>query len=293
MANTQELITKAKDFDVANVSYKTPKLNKKGGKSMNINYSGKNLVLQFPLVMTWGVNEWDYDDGGGKKYDLNLQFSSPSSRTASEEALFQAMHALQEKVLDDAVKNSKEWFGKAKMSREVAEALMYPILKYRKDKQTQELDMNSNPTMKLKLPCWDGVFKVELYNMNKDPLYLPKNATLEDGPEKLVSSVPSRSHIKGLMECNGVWMAGGKFGVTWKLVQAQVRPPVRIQGFCILDDSDDDEAVAAIEAHETAEAEVHAAFDKDSSEEEEEEAPKPKKKKKKVVRKKKKVVASN
>ena len=140
MANTQELITKAKDFDVANVSYKTPKLNKKGGKSMNINYSGKNLVLQFPLVMTWGVNEWDYDDGGGKKYDLNLQFRSPSSRTASEEALFQAMHALQEKVLDDAVKNSKEWFGKAKMSREVAEAMFYPILKFPKDKNTGEPD---------------------------------------------------------------------------------------------------------------------------------------------------------
>jgi hypothetical protein len=39
-------------------------------------------------------------------------------------------------------------------------------------------------------------------------------------------------------------MAGGRFGVTWKLVQAQVRPPVRLvgTGVCHLEaDSDDDE----------------------------------------------------
>ena len=59
------------------------------------------------------------------------------------------------------------------MTREVAEALMYPILKYPKDKQTGEPDMTRWPSMKLKIPCWEGDFKVELYDMNRNALYLP------------------------------------------------------------------------------------------------------------------------
>ena len=37
--------------------------------------------------------------------------------------------------------------------------------------------------------------------------------------------IESRSKIKGIIECNGIWMAGGRFGVTWKLLQTAVRPP--------------------------------------------------------------------
>ena len=36
------------------------------------------------------------------------------------------------------------------MSREVVDALMYPILKYPKNKETGEPDLNRNPTMKLR-----------------------------------------------------------------------------------------------------------------------------------------------
>ena len=50
-------------------------------------------------------------------------------------------------------------FGKSKMSREVAEALMYPILKYPKDKSTGEPDMSRYPTVKLRLPYWEEVFQ--------------------------------------------------------------------------------------------------------------------------------------
>ena len=235
---TQELITKAKTFNPAAVTYKQVRVNSKGGKSIPLSLNDHNLVLQVPLMMTWGVNTWDSDTGTFKKYDMNLQFGTEDG---AEGAFLAAMRALQSKILDDSVKYSKEWFGKSKMSREVAEALMYPILKYPKDKQTGEPDMTRYPAMKLKIPCWEGDFKVELYDMNRNALYLP-NANEEDHWDKTpVDLIPSRSHVKGLIECTGLWFAGGKFGCTWKLVQAQVRPPVRIQGFCILDDSDDDE----------------------------------------------------
>ena len=93
--------------------------------------------------------------------------------------------------------------------------------------------------------------------------------------------IPARSYVKGLMQCSGVWFAGGRFGVTWNLVQAQVRKPVRITGFCIMDDSDDEKQLAKVEAEEAVEA-AAPAFNEDD--EPKETAPK---KKKKVVRKKK------
>ena len=284
MATAQELITKAKTFKPSEVSYKAPRISKKGGKTIPLTLNGHNLVLQVPLMFTWGVNEWDDDTGSYKKYDMNLQFDE--SPSGSEAMFLKGMKELQEKVLNDAVtKYSKEWFGKSKMSREVAEALMYPILKHPKDKQTGESDHSRPPSMKVKIPCWDSEFKVELYDMNKNPLYLPNNEEFSD--KSPVELIPSRSHVKGLIECNGIWFAGGKFGVTWKLVQAQVRPPVRIQGFCILEDSDDEEIEENLAMQEAVEL---GATSGQLSSDEEEEVPKPKKgkrkKKKKVVKKK-------
>jgi hypothetical protein len=273
MASSQELITKAKSFNPSLTSYKPAKVNKRGGKNVSVVLNGHNLVLQFPLMMTWGVNEWDSDDSSFKKYDMNLQFNT-SDESTSEGAFFHALEDFQEKVLMDAVTNSKEWFGKSKMSREVAEALMYPVLKYPKDKQTGEPDKTRLPTMKLKIPYWEDVFKVELYDMDRQALYLPKG----DWDKTPTDLVPSRSHVKGLLECTGLWFAGGKFGVSWKLVQAQVRPPVRIQGFCILDDSDDEDVETELDNQDTSAAQDFT-----------EEKPKPVKRK---AKKKKKVVGN-
>ena len=54
MATTQELITKAKTFDPTEVSYKPVRVNSKGGKSIPLSLNGNNVVLQFPLMFTWG-----------------------------------------------------------------------------------------------------------------------------------------------------------------------------------------------------------------------------------------------
>jgi hypothetical protein len=286
MSTTQALITKTKDFKPSNLTYGKPRLGGKGGKTIPVLMNGNKLVLQFPLIMTWGVNEWDSDDSDRKKYDLNLQFGERSKDAATSEGYFyESLKGFQEKVLSDAVSNSREWFGKSKMSKEVAEALMYPILKHPKNKATGEPDLSRFPTIKLKIPCWDDVFKVELYDMNKKPLFTPKMENPVGMPQELVQG---RAHLKGLMECTGVWHAGGKFGVTFKLLQAQVRPPVRIQGFCIMDDSDDEDVEDAVAAEE-AQDPAFAAAPAFSSDEEPEPKPKKtvkKKVKKKVVRKK-------
>ena len=84
--------------------------------------------------------------------------------------------------------------------------------------------------------------------MDRQPLYLPpKDATLDtnDGRTPL-TAIPSRSWVVGLVACNGMWFAGGKCGVTWKVMQFNVRRPQTLvgSGVCqILDDSDDEETL--------------------------------------------------
>ena len=107
---------------------------------------------------------------------------------------------------------------------------------------------------RVKLPCYDNVFSVEIFDTNGKCLFNPKME--EDAPQgELMPKdiIESRSKIKGIIECNGIWMAGGRFGVTWKLLQTAVRPPVNIigSGTChIMSDSDDDEEERKLEKEE-------------------------------------------
>ena len=312
MSSAQQMFVKAKSFDPTKVTYDEPQTNKRGGKSVSLRLNGQPIVLQVPLMLTWGMTEWVDEGNGNVKYDMALQFDPHKS--SSQVSFLKAMNKFQEKVKNDAVANAKKWFGK-KMSREVVDALMYPMLKHRKDKETGEPDLTANPTMKLKVPFWEGRFNVEIYDMARKALYLPpkfgkgnegNKAPDQDPTTTPVDFVPKASYIKGLIRCNGMWFAGGKCGVTWQLVQIQVRPPTRLvgSGNChIVDDSDDDEIAEDLDRKEKEESddvqEAAPTFgDGDSDEEveeaEEEEEPEPepepvkKKIKKKIVRRKKK-----
>jgi hypothetical protein len=309
-------ITSAKKFNPEQVKYKPPTTNTRGGKDVKVQLNGSNLVLQVPLMLTWGLNERDND--GRMSYDVSLQFE-PNKYPAQERAL-DNMKTFENKLLTDGVTNSKAWFGKTKMTKEVVEAMMWPILKYPKMKDgSGEPDYSRNPTMKLKVPYWEGVHNVELYDMAGQIQYRAPKDGYWDADRNTgtpMALMPKATHLTGLIQCTGLWFAGGRFGCTWKLLQAKLQQPVRLvgSGVChIVDDSDDEDALADIQAKQeekeafvqkddayTQEAPTFGGVDEDDSEEEEEQEeeeeeeeevePAPKKKivkKKRVVKKKK------
>jgi len=323
MSNAQQLFVKAKEFTPSQVTYDAPLANKRGGKSVSLRLKGQPIVLQVPMMLTWGVNEWVDEQQGSVKYDMALQFDPQKSD--SQDKFLANMKDFEEKVKNDAVTNAKKWFGK-KMSREVIDALMYPMLKYRKNKETGEPDYTANPTMKLKVPFWEGRYNVEIYDMDRNPLYLPpkfgkgsegNKAKNQETTSTPLDFVPKASYVKGLIRCNGMWFAGGKCGVTFQLVQIQVRPPTRLvgSGNChIMDDSDDDDITEDLNKKDEKKSEelpddeynTQPSFDDDDDEDDnkeeveeeaeeeveaeaeaEEKIPTPKKKKKIVRRKKK------
>jgi hypothetical protein len=309
---SSSLITKAKNFDGSLHTYDEPVVDTRGGKSVRTKYQTQPLNIQIPWMLTWGVNKWEDDNSDRCKYDASLQFDPHKSDT--QQKFLDEMKRFEEKIKQDAVINSKKWFGK-KMTYDVVDALMFPILRFPKNKESGEPDESRNPTLKLKVPFWEGRFNVEVYDVNKKPLYLPpaygkegsgNQAPDQDNSATPVDFIPKGSYVKGIIRCNGLWFVGGKFGVTWQMLQMNSRPPVRIvgSGKCAIDDDSDDEdfleELAAKEEQDQIKQEVEEEVsaqavesDDDDDDVVETAPPSPKAKKKKVVRRKKKVVSED
>lgn len=274
MANTgndYEIIN-ATEFDATkDILYTKPKVNSQGGKSIGIlnSNSKKGLYISTPLMLTWGINENDFEGKGNVKYDMALQF--PRQEYASEETtkFLENMLAMETKIKEDAVKNCKDWMNKAKMSSEVVDALFTPMVKYAKDPNTGEPDRNKNPTLTLKLPVWDGKFNIDLYDLEGEPLY-PNDKGLNP-----VDLVPKGSNVLTIIQCGGIWFINGKFGVSWKLTQAVIKPKQSMRGKCLitLSDKDKEEMKKSTDQDDDEEEEECAKVEVADSSDEEEEAP--------------------
>jgi hypothetical protein len=121
------------------------------------------------------------------------------------------------------------WFNKKTMTPEVIEALWTPMLKYSKDQQTGEADMTKAPTLKIKLPCWEGKFNCEIYDPQGTMLYPDENTG--SSPLELI---PKGVNLVAIIQCGGLWFANGKFGCTWRLFQAVVQPKPSMKGKCLI-----------------------------------------------------------
>ena len=218
MAN---LIVNAKDFSpAANMIYGKPKVNTKGGKSIGITNSKtrRALMIHTPMMLTYGVNKHVNDDGS-TSYDMAIQlpreeFASPETRE-----LQSMMAEMEEKIINDAFANSRDWFGKKYSSLEVVKEFWTPMLKFPKNKDDGSYDTTRAPTIKVKLPFWDGQAKFDLFDLKSTQIFPNEGGP---GPDELVQK---GSNVCCTLLCGGVWITGSKFGVTWKLSQAAVKPP--------------------------------------------------------------------
>jgi hypothetical protein len=263
------------------IKYAKVKVNNAGGKSVGILNAATNttLNLQTPLMLTWGVNEnTDKKTGEVQSYTMALQFPSDEYKTPSISKFFAAMQAFEAKIKRDAITNSKEWFGKA-MSAEVINAIFNPVLSYSKNPQTGEPDHSKNPTLRIKLPFYDGEWKgIEIYDTETTVLFPNTNGK---SPKDIIVKGSDAALI---ITCGGLWFAGGSFGVTWRLAQAVLKPKPSLSGKChiVLDDdeqrraarpaathhADDDHVSCAAAASASQEVDVE-----DSDEEEDDAAP--------------------
>ncbi len=205
----------------------TPKVNAAGGKNIPIfNKIARNgLKVETPMMLTWGINENQFDGSDKKSYDMSLQFPSAEYLREDTSAFLENMKKMDTYIKEQACINSKAWFGKVQ-SAEVVDAFWTPILKYPKDKSTGEPDHSKSPTLRVKIPFWDGQFKCEIYNVHRELIFPKPNVNILD-------VVPKGSEVKVMLQCGGIWFAGGKFGITWKPYQMIVKPKHQLSpGVC-------------------------------------------------------------
>ena len=222
----------------SDIKYSKPKVDARGAKSIGILNAGANSAtyISTPLMLTWGVNEYIDEKSGKVSYDLALQFPNEEYAKDDTTNFMNNMIEFENKIKADAITNAKEWFGKTKMSEDAIDALWTPMLKYPKDKNSGESDTNRAPTLKVKIPYWEGEWKTELYDVNQRAIFPdPENNAIT--PKDLVAK---GSHVAVVLLCGGIWFANGKFGVTWKLFQGVVKPKATMRGTCHIQLSSED-----------------------------------------------------
>jgi len=246
--SAESCIANGLTFNIADIDITAPKLNKSGGKSANILYkpSKKGVYINMTVPMlTWGAQMFKDPQSGKETYDLSLQFPRKDYSTPETDTLLAKFQELEKYIKTEAIRNSMAWFNKKTMTPEVIEALWTPMLKYSKDQQTGEADMTKAPTLKVKLPMWEGKFNCEIYDPQGTMLY----PDVSSSPLELI---PKGVNIVAIVQCGGLWFANGKFGCTWRLFQAVVQPKPSMKGKCLISVSSAAKtALAAPSASET------------------------------------------
>ena len=223
-------IQQSTEFSPASVQFSKLRKNKNGGKAVYPNAGdNKKLYVQFPFMRSpYGLSAFTDEGTGRTSYSLDLSFD-PDNAEAME--LHAKLKELDEKIVNEVAKNSKEWLGKEFNVAVLKEALYKPIVKPGKEQYA--------PTIKLKvLTKPDGSFVPECYSMQKEQVALD---TIEKGQKAMA-----------IIDLNQIWFIDNKFGVTIRLQQALFEQSAKLPSFAFkgvtlpdaeeeeVDDIDDD-----------------------------------------------------
>ena len=238
-----ETFNPAKDL-----KYSKPKANSSGGKSVGILNASTNgaTYISTPLMLTWGVSTFEDKKTSEKTYSMSLQFPGEEYNTPAITRFRENIVKFEEKVKADALANQKDWFGKTTLTQQHIDFQWTPMLKFAKG-DNGEPDHNKNPTLSVKMPIWEGVWNVELFDPSTRKIF-PDPCNEHVTPLDLIAK---GSHVAVVLQCGGVWFAGGKFGVTWKLFQAVVKPKTTLRGKCHINLSLDDKKLVETQEIDT------------------------------------------
>ena len=287
------IVLPVNQWNTSSIRYMQPKINDRGAKSINIISTQTNRALHIstPLMMTWGISDFTDEKTGESdgKFTISLNFPNDQYKTEATTDFLKKLKEFENQILDDAVKNSEVWFGE-ELSRDVVKHNFFPFIKYSKDKNTKKLDLTKPPSIRAKVPNYDGRWAIEIYDTNQKLIFPCDNDRMT--PQDFITKL---SKVACVLQCGGLWFGGKGWGVTWKLNQCVVKPQeiISVYGKCHIALSTDeittmDKPVAETEVDDDEEA-VPASTPSqtlvEDSDEEEEAEPAPAPVVKKIVKK--------
>ena len=206
-------ITQSASFSTSKVSITQPKTLDSGGKMSYLNYGeGKPLVMQTPsLPSPFGLSI--FDKTSPPKYSVDLAMRGYQENPKVKQ-FYDACAAIDAYMVEQGVKSSKAWFGKEK-SKDIIEDAYTPILKWSRDKEGNVKPYPPNIKLQLKKARGSDDFECKFYDAKSklDPHAKPLSGI------PLEEMLPKKVEATALIQCTGVWFAGGKFGLSWKALK--------------------------------------------------------------------------
>lgn len=237
--SSKPIVLSSAEWIPSKVKYMPPKVNERGGKSINMisTQSSRSLHISTPMMMTWGISDFVNDVGESDgKFSISLNFPNDEYRKPATDTFLAQLKDFENQILDDAVRNSELWWGE-EMSREVCKHTFFPFLKYTKNKDTKKIDPTKPPSIRAKVPFYDGRWGAEIYDTKMIKIFPSEDANLTP-----MDFVQKLSQVACVLQCGGIWIGGKGWGLTWKLIQCVVKPRevVSVYGRCHIQLSDED-----------------------------------------------------
>lgn len=243
------------EIEVSKIAFQPVKILDNGGKSVNLHFEGRNIMLETPsLSVPYGINVFDKTSPPKYSVDLSLRGADDNEKVKE---LQDFLEAFDERMIDAGVENAAKWFKMANPNREVIKAFYTPVVKISRD--ASGAPKPYPPTFKVNLrkrmakkgaaapdpsDSSVGAFDVQFYNAAESDSKGQIAAFAADA--SIESTLPKRSQATAIIQCTGVWFAGGKFGTTWKAVQIRVdSQPEQIRGPAFRSDAPDIRAFVA------------------------------------------------
>lgn len=234
------IVMSVSEWDTSSIRYMQPKVNDRGGKSINMisTQSNRSLHISTPLMMTWGISDFVDEKTGESdgKFSMSLNFPNTDYGTPATTEFLEKLKKFENQILDDAVKNSEAWFGE-ELSREVVKHNFFPFLKYTKDKVTKKVDPTKPPSIRGKVPNYNGRWGLEIYDTSFNRIFPCDNENMTP-----IDFISKKSQVAAVLQCGGLWFGGKGWGVTFKVIQCVVKPQevVSVFGRCHIQLSPDE-----------------------------------------------------
>jgi hypothetical protein len=206
-----------KQIDASKIKYSEVKVLKSGAKTVYVNHNGSKLFVQTPVMsLPYGTNDnskfADTEKKDEKKFDLTLSFSGMDNN-AKLETFFNKLKELEDKIISDAFDQRMNWFkNNYGNNKEILASMFTPIIRHDKDKVTGNVLNKYPPTLKVKIPynAKEDKFEFDAYDMdNNEVNFASILENLKGGKAQLI------------IQLNGIWFAGGMFGVSWRIVSGK------------------------------------------------------------------------
>ena len=210
-----------KSVDVSKLKYSEVKTLASGSKSIYINYGTQKLRIQTPVMhMPYGIGEGFEDKtkpsevkkNADKKYDVTLSFKG-ADENSKIQTFLDKMREIEAEIIDKAFENREPWFKDSYDDNKAFVSRMFsPMIKIDKDPKTGKVVGKYPPTMRVKIP-YDGVND----KFNFDSLDMENNEVVF---QEIITKLKS-GKCQLIIELTGIWMAGGKYGTTWKVISGK------------------------------------------------------------------------